>query len=286
MQPTVSICVCTRNRPEELRRCLTSILGSAYPVAQTVVSDDSTDGRTRSMVRAHFARMEYLEGPRRGLGANRNHALSAATGDFVLFMDDDACLGEQFIERSLRAVHPNERRVIISGCVAEHGQLIRAHDQTFLGYQRVVYRPGQPLKTIVMSSSLFPRSLFAQVRFDDKLRYGYDEVDIASQALAHGYAIVPCDDAVNSHYPSAVHRDEYMSYKDASRLYVTFKRYAVCERSYLKAALYAVVAPVHCALAGIRRRRLAGLLEALRAISNAGRYAMSMALSGQIWRRV
>lgn len=280
MREKISICICTRNRPEPLTRCLASILESSYPVAQTIISDDSTDDRTRRLVNEQFTWTVYLDGPRRGLGANRNHAVSVATGDRVLFMDDDACLGKEFLERSVKALSQNGgadgQRLIVSGCTAENGRLLRAHDQSFLGYQRVVYRPEQRLKTIAITSTLFPRGLFATARFDERLYYGYDEVDIASQALARGYAIVQCDAAVNDHYPPAV-RPEYTSHTDASRLYVTFKRYALCERSYLKAVLYAIVAPVHCAASGIRRRRLAGLLEALRAIGAASRHAVTLA---------
>ena len=42
--------------------------------------------------------MKYLEGPRKGLGANRNNILRAITGSHVLFIDDDVVLNEKFLE--------------------------------------------------------------------------------------------------------------------------------------------------------------------------------------------
>lgn len=277
MSGGISILICTMNRPAELRRCLESVRNSGFPVAQTVISDDSSDARTRDMVRSESRWAQYLDGPRRGLAANRNCALSAATGELLLFMDDDACLDKHFLESALRArSHSAEpERVIVSGCVLEHGRVIRAHDQSFLGYQNVPYRPGQKLKTIVMSSALFPRKLFELIRFDENLVYGYDEVDIASQALRNGYQIVHCDDAVNTHHPSAINRAGYRPHTDASRMYVTFKRYAHCERAYAKAAVFALLAPVHCIVSATRRKGLSGLRDGWITVRSAARFATS-----------
>jgi len=282
MRPTVTVCVCTRNRPEELRRCLESIGRSRLRVDETVVSDDSTDNRTAEMLRVDPRDTVYIEGPRTGLGANRNRALRAAKSDYILFLDDDACLGEEFLERALAraTAHADNARTIVTGCENNHGVIVRAHAQSFLGFQEVPYRSDAGLKTIVINSTLFPRSLFEVARFDEKLVYGYDEVDIASQAVRHGYRIVQSDDAVNFHYPSLVNRSYYKPHLEVSRLYVTFKRYALYERSYTKAATFAALAPVHCVLAALKRRGIAGLGDAGRAILAAARFSAESLRAG------
>lgn len=277
VQPRVTICICTRNRPVELRRCLDSISRSTVAVDQVVVSDDSTDGRTAELLRGSGGSVVYVEGPKSGLGANRNRALYAATGDYILFLDDDACLGEAFLERALACATAHGSNgnpcVIVTGCENNYGTIVRAHDQSFLGFQAVPYRASVGLKTIVINSTLFPRALFDVVRFDENLVYGYDEVDIASQAISHGYRIVHADDAMNFHYPSTVNRAYYKPHMDVSRLYVTFKRYAVCEQSYLKAAGFALLAPVHCLAACAKRRGLSGLADACRTIAAAAHFS-------------
>jgi GT2 family glycosyltransferase len=280
MQPRVSVCVCTRNRPDELRSCLESIRRSALPVYETVVADDSTDDRTARMLAGERpgSPIIYVQGPKVGLGANRNRALRAASGDYVLFLDDDACLGEHFLERALSCARAHgttaEPRIVVSGCENNRGALIRAHDQSFLGFQNVPYPGRVGLNTIVINSTLFPRTLFNETRFDEQLVFGCEEVDIALQAVHHGYQIVQSDDAVNFHYPSLVNRSYYKPHLDTSRLYVTFKRYAVYERAWLKAVTFAVLAPVHCLLAALKRRGIAGVAEASRAIAAAARLAV------------
>ena len=49
------------------------------------------------MVAREFPAVRLVPGPRRGLGPNRNRALTAATGDRLLFLDDDAELAPDFV---------------------------------------------------------------------------------------------------------------------------------------------------------------------------------------------
>jgi GT2 family glycosyltransferase len=119
------------------------------------------------------------------------------------------------------------------------------------------------------------------VRFDDQLVFGYDEVDIATQAVAHGYTIVQCDAAANWHYPSPVNRDYYRPHTEASRLYVTFKRYALHERAYAKAAAFALLAPLHCLGAALKRGEAAAVADAWRTVAAAGRHWRTARKSGR-----
>lgn len=283
MEPRVSVLICTRNRPDELRRCLDSVRRSGIAVFETIVADDSTNADTEAILRSDYPWVRYVPGPRRGLGANRNRALGAATGDFVLFLDDDACLGSRFLEQVLAAC-PAGQPAVITGREDNRGHLVRAHDQSFLGFQNVPYPPGVPLRSIVINSTLWPRSLFAAgLSFDENLVYGYDEVDVAAKALAAGFQILPCDAAVNSHFPSLVNRDYYRPYTEASRLYVTVRRYALLERRYLRAAAYCLAAPLHCLAAAVKRRGLLGARDAWLTVRTAAIYLVRSRRSGE-WR--
>ena len=94
----VSVCICTRNRPQELSKALHSVERSTYPAFEVIVSDDSTNDETKKLIISHFSTVKYLDGPRKGLGANRNNILKAVTGSQVLFIDDDVILNENFLD--------------------------------------------------------------------------------------------------------------------------------------------------------------------------------------------
>lgn len=256
--PQVSVIVCTRNRPSELELCLASLEMSSVPVSQVIVSDDSDDVESRDVVERFGDLATWTAGPRRGLGPNRNHALTLVTGTHVLFLDDDATLGVEFLAacaRRLDAVGADATSTIVSGVERRpDGHRVVAHEQDFLGYQRRVYRPGEPVKTVVINSALFPSGLFARVSFDEQLVYGYDEVDLTSRAVRLGYSILCAEDAVNFHDPSAVNRDYYRPRVDAARIYVTAKRRLVTERAPLRAAAFLAIAIPHLFLNALSGR--------------------------------
>lgn len=258
-----SVCICTRNRPDELRDALRSVLASAHPAHDIAVSDDSTDARTRALVAAEFPSVTYVEGPRRGLGANRNCALAQTRGTHVLFIDDDAALAPDFLGGAascLDELGACAERTIVSGCEITRGARIVPHRIGFLGHQSIDYRPGDRHETVVINAAVFPRALFEKLRFDPNLVYGCDEMDVSLRAVRlHAYTVLFRPDLANRHQPSRINRGFYTPFQEASRIYVQFKRFFWVERRRGKAACFLVLAYGHVLLHFLRRRRLAGL---------------------------
>jgi GT2 family glycosyltransferase len=227
-------------------------------VSETIVSDDSTTPEVRELVHREFPEVVFVEGPRRGLGANRNRALEVVTSSHVLFLDDDAQLGSTFIEeiQGCLATRVDSKRqtTIVTGVVVEEAGTWRPGEQSFLGHQNVPFPVDVPLTNVAMPSAVFPRRLFGTIRFDESLIYGYDEIDLTSRAVKLGYEIILCKSAINTHAKSAINRDYYAPHQEASRLYATFKRYLLTERRMGLAFAFAVVAPVHALAVAVRRQ--------------------------------
>jgi glycosyltransferase involved in cell wall biosynthesis len=112
----MSVALVTRNRPESLRRTLRSLTAQPVQPAEVVVYDDSDPshvGAVRDACDEHGCR--YVAGPRRGLYANRNNAISYCSGSHVRTMDDDHELPEGHFESCLRAVQAEPTTVWIIG---------------------------------------------------------------------------------------------------------------------------------------------------------------------------
>jgi GT2 family glycosyltransferase len=122
------------------------------------------------------------------------------------------------------------------------------------------------MRTIVINATLFPRALFDELSFDERLRYGYEEVDIASRAVAAGLAVVPCPEARNDHRPSPLAREDHDDLVTPSRLYATFKRYRWTERRRARAAAFAVLAPAHLVGSAAKTRDPAAVISAARSL--------------------
>jgi GT2 family glycosyltransferase len=265
----VSVCICTRNRPEDLSKALKSVERSTYAAFEVIVSDDSTNDSTRVLVASHFPSVKYLEGPRKGLGANRNNVLRSVTGSHVLFIDDDVILNETFLEivhNQLTKLAGQEAidNVIISGIENKNGELVFPGDQSFVGWQNVPYKEGDTIRTVVINSAVFPVSVFKNTLFDEQLVYGNDEVDFTTRAIQKGFKIILLPEAINFHYPSEINRDYYKPYHDSSRIYVTFKRYFATENNKLKAFLFLPYSLIHAVAFTSRYYGIQGLFDTLK----------------------
>lgn len=249
---TLSLCICTMNRPDELRVALQSIAdGSEFP-HQVIVSDDG-DGSSRAIAE-EFPGVLYQNGPRRGLGANRNACVAAATGDSIAFIDDDVKVSHGFVAR---ASLPLPTMGIVTGWELNHStdpaHKVTPHNPSFLGFQRE--DPKDSFRSIVINATVFPSELFAVALFDEQIKYGYEEIDIARHATSLGYEISYDDELHVEHFPSPVNRGLYASELNVSRLYITYKAYYRYDRKPLKAALFNLVAGVHHMLHAIKNRQ-------------------------------
>jgi GT2 family glycosyltransferase len=86
-----SIVIPTFARPDRLARCLGCVKTQHLPAdsLEIIVTDDSPDEITRKMLARDFPRVRWTQGPQRGPAANRNHGASLASGEWIVFLDDD-----------------------------------------------------------------------------------------------------------------------------------------------------------------------------------------------------
>ena len=86
--PTVTVVICTRNRPVLLQKCLAAVARLSPAPNQVLVVDNSEGNNdTRKVAQDYGAR--YLTEPIRGLCRARNRALAECDSEVVAFLDDD-----------------------------------------------------------------------------------------------------------------------------------------------------------------------------------------------------
>ncbi len=114
--PSVSVVVCTRDRPRDLERCLGSLRGLAVPASEILVVDNgSRPDTTRSLV-AGLPGVTYVREPRPGLSAARNAGVAHASGEIVAFTDDDVVVHPDWVAR-LRDGFADPRVLAVTGLV-------------------------------------------------------------------------------------------------------------------------------------------------------------------------
>ena len=113
---TLTVAVCTRERPGELARCLASLFALSEPPDEILVVDNAPESSDTLEVTARFPGVRYHCEPRKGLSAARNAALHVAKGDIVAFADDDVVVHPEWASR-IRRCFDDPRTMLVTGLV-------------------------------------------------------------------------------------------------------------------------------------------------------------------------
>src|SRR5262249_53154037 len=96
MLPHITICICTCDRPVMLERLLRDIrqqeTGGAFNYSVMIVDNHPAQSArpvVEKCMREGKIAITYVLEPERNIALARNTALSHATGDFIVFIDDD-----------------------------------------------------------------------------------------------------------------------------------------------------------------------------------------------------
>src|ERR1700730_16573988 len=199
--PSLTLGILTRNRPELLARALAAVAACADQPERVIVSDDSDDAirpQNRKMA-GDAGFVTYLEGPRRGLGANENHIVrNAGREGWIVLHGDDTRVPPEFFSSTRIAILRAGRDRIPSGYEIIREEIVRPHRLDFWGYQSISYpqyETGQRLETVCVQSTPWPLEVISDLSWLEISRYGYDEVDMAFKFRRLGWQFV-FDDSI------------------------------------------------------------------------------------------
>jgi len=117
VEATVTVAVCTRDRPDYLRECLAGLRRQDQPVPVLII-DSASSPDTAAVLRALAAdhpgaRLIRVDQP--GLSAARNAALAAVPEGYVAFVDDDAVPSPAYLAAITAAIATAPRRPAVLG---------------------------------------------------------------------------------------------------------------------------------------------------------------------------
>lgn len=113
-QESVSVVICTRNRPRQLDECLQSLQHLVnYPAEVLVVDNAPTSNATQEVVQ-RYPEVHYILEPRPGLSIARNTGIHRATGNIIAFTDDDVKVHPHWMER-IRHGFQNPNVMVVTG---------------------------------------------------------------------------------------------------------------------------------------------------------------------------
>jgi glycosyltransferase involved in cell wall biosynthesis len=211
--PSLTVAICTKDRPENLARCLQSLLNLQTPDLKLeilVIDNAPSDERTKELVKS-LQSVRYVREPKPGLDFARNRALNSATGELLAFLDDDVVVDRKWLEGLMEAWAENPDAAAFTGLVlpyelATDAQILFEQRGGFRrGFEKIRYGqvlPGNPLHPCGAGifgagcNMAFRRELLLKIGgFDDALDTGAPlpgggDLDIFYRVIRAGYSLV------------------------------------------------------------------------------------------------
>jgi glycosyltransferase involved in cell wall biosynthesis len=95
-----TVVICTRDRPDDLRRCLEGLTRTATPGGEILVVDNAPATDATAQIARTFP-VRYIREDRPGLNVARAAGARAAQGDILIYTDDDVVVEPGWVEAML-----------------------------------------------------------------------------------------------------------------------------------------------------------------------------------------
>jgi GT2 family glycosyltransferase len=185
---SISVIICTRDRPEQLEKCLRSLRQSSQPPDEIIVVDNAPQSTaTRDLIQT-MPEVQYILESRPGLSVARNTGIAHATGQIIAFTDDDVTVHPDWL-RQLQLGFRNSETMAVTGLVLpteletdsqfifeqcwsfNQGFQAKQFDANFFAKHR---SKGVPVWTIGAGANMgFRRQIFDDIGlFDERLGAG------------------------------------------------------------------------------------------------------------------
>lgn len=213
--PLVTVAVCTRDRPEDIKRCLAALGTLDYPNLEILIVDNApTHDGVRNLIEGNYPQVRYVCEPRPGLDWARNRAILEARGEIIAYTDDDVVVDPIWVKALVQVFLENPDVMAVTGLVVPYEletepQVLFEHYGGFgQGFEpkrvritastasQLVARYGTPGQFGTGANMAYRRSLFDQVGYFDPaldvgtVTNGAGDLEMFFRVLKAGYGLV------------------------------------------------------------------------------------------------
>jgi GT2 family glycosyltransferase len=217
------------NRAALTRQCLDVLLNSPHQdvVCEIVVVDDASTDATPQMLADRSDQVRVVRHERNlGFAASCNDGAAAATGEWLVFLNNDTLPQPGWLDALLRHAQSRERiglvgaKLLFPQRTIQHAGLVFARNliphHIYAGFpaDHPAVSTSREFQAVTGACALVRRSLFDEVgRFDDKFVNGCEDVDFCFRLRRLGYEVHYCHESVLYHLESAT-RDHVLDHQN------------------------------------------------------------------------
>ena len=235
--PSLTVAICTKDRPQNLTQCLKSLLKLQMLASEglscfkiLVVDNAPSDEQTKELV-ASLPEVCYIREPKPGLNFARNRALQEASSELLAFLDDDVVVDRKWLSGLMEAWGENPDAAAFTGLVLPY-ELVTQAQIMFeqrggfrRGFEKIRYGqtlPGNPLHPC--GAGIFGAGCNMAFRRETLLKLsGFDEALDTGAPLPGGGDLDIFYRVIRAGYP-LVYEPQYMVFHQHRREYEKLRR--------------------------------------------------------------
>ncbi len=237
----ISVVICSYNRCDDLLRALETLSNSVVPKEckwELIIVDNNSQDDTKSICQTFQGRLplHYIFEAQQGKSCALNRAVKEASGDLLLFTDDDVDVTEEWISEYFWAVKRNPMIMYFGGKIlsswqgkppkwfVENSDWLQVNPRLNWGEKQFTIT-NMDRNFFLGANIAIRRAIFeVGLRYNDKIgpkgqfqegnaRHGAEELDIQKMILLHGHCGLYLPTAIIYHR-DPIHRmtERYLRY--------------------------------------------------------------------------
>jgi GT2 family glycosyltransferase len=207
------------NRAALTKQCLDALLASPAETVEveTVVVDDASTDSTPETLAAYGDSVRVARNERNaGFGTSCNEGASTATGDWLVFLNNDTVPQPGWLDALLAYARPRERlgfagsKLLFADDTIQHAGVVFSHRghpfHVYSGFpdSHPAVNKSRQFQAVTAACALIRRDLFEEAgSFDPEFVNGYEDVDLCLRLRRLGYENHYCHESVLHHLESA-----------------------------------------------------------------------------------
>ena len=202
-QMKVSVIIPIYNQEKYLNRCIDSLVNQNFDDYEIILVNDGSTDKTPLICDEYSQKYDFIKTihkPNSGVSATRNVGIDAAQGEYVMFVDSDDFVTEDYISTMYNCQIENpdkfivcniytktEKQSLFSTCIKNSSETISFHDKSEYLFLYKTGLSGAPFNKIFLKSKIQENSL----KFNPSMSLGEDVLFVTKYyEYCNGYILL------------------------------------------------------------------------------------------------
>jgi glycosyltransferase involved in cell wall biosynthesis len=173
----------TYNEELDIGNCLESLQSLDYPenMLEIIVVDGGSKDKTTSIVKK-FKNVKLITlGENTGVSMGRNVGIDNVKGEILIFIDADCIADRDLVKEHVK--HYPEYDCVSGGYIPQKGKTLMTKYDYF--FAKILWKEDSAGPCF--NNGSYKREVFNENRFDENIKFGYEDKDLSQRILAKNY---------------------------------------------------------------------------------------------------